>query len=81
MNNKLLKAGKYPGFGRLTSKPGVYWCKLYPELKKAKPEHADYRGILQLTGSKALVLVCTRRRLARSPARKDHSNLKPDVIP
>jgi hypothetical protein len=56
MNDKLLK-GTHPGFNHLKSKPGVYRCKLYPETRKAKPEHADYRGILQLTGSKALVLV------------------------
>jgi len=57
MNDKLLKPGTHPGFNHLTSQPGVYRCRLNPELNKVRPEHADYRGVLQLTGSKALIFV------------------------
>jgi hypothetical protein len=57
MNDKLLKPGQHSGFSHLTSKPGFYRCRLGPELRKAKPEHADYKGILPLSGCKALILV------------------------
>ena len=53
----LLPPGPHPGFANLKSQPGVYRCKLRPELAKRDPRHADYRGILPLTGSKASVLV------------------------
>ena len=49
--------GTHPGFDHLKSQPGVYRCRLRQELDKRDPRHADYRGILQLTGSKALVLI------------------------
>jgi hypothetical protein len=52
-----LPPGKYPGFSNLPAKPGVYRCKLWPELEKRDPNHADYKGVLQLTGSKASVLI------------------------
>jgi hypothetical protein len=49
--------GKYPGFSKLPAKTGVYRCRLKPELNKRDPKHADFRGILELTGSKASVLI------------------------
>jgi hypothetical protein len=52
-----LPAGKYPGFSNLPSKTGVYRCKLFHQATKSDPGYADYRGVLQLTGSKASVLV------------------------
>lgn len=52
-----LPPSKYPGFEHLKAKPGVYRCRLRPELNKRRPEHADYRGVLQLTGSKASILL------------------------
>jgi hypothetical protein len=52
-----LGAGKYSGFSNLTAKPGVYRCKVWPQTNKRDPQHADYKGVLQLTGSKASVLV------------------------
>jgi hypothetical protein len=54
-----LPPGPHPGFSNLKAQPGVYRCKLQPELNKRDPKHADYRGILQLTGSRALILVWT----------------------
>jgi hypothetical protein len=54
---KILPAGPHPGFRDLKSEVGVYRCCLRPERDKKKPEHADYRGILQLTGSRCLILV------------------------
>jgi hypothetical protein len=48
----LLPPGPHRGFGSLKSQPGVYRCRLRPELNKAKPEHADYSGLLQLDGGK-----------------------------
>ena len=57
MNDKLLKPGSHPGFNHLKSQSGVYRCRLSPELHKRRPEHSDYKGILQLTGSKALILI------------------------
>ena len=53
----LLAPGPHPGFENLKSKPGVYRCRLRPETNKRNPTHADYRGILQLTGSKASILI------------------------
>jgi hypothetical protein len=52
-----LPPGEYPGFRHLKSQPGVYRCKLHFQADKADPGHADYKGVLQLTGSKASVLV------------------------
>ena len=48
----LLPLGPHPRFAKLKSKPGVFRCRLRPEFNKAKPEHADYSGILQLDGGK-----------------------------
>jgi len=56
-NPTVLPPGKYPGFSNLKAKPGVYRCKLRPVTEKRDPGHADYSGILQLTGSKANVLI------------------------
>jgi hypothetical protein len=50
--SNLLPPGPHSGFGKLKSQPGVFRCKLRPELNEAKPEHADYSGILQLDGGK-----------------------------
>jgi hypothetical protein len=47
-----LPLGIHPGFGKLKSQPNVFRCKLRPELNKAKPEHSDYSGLLQLDGGK-----------------------------
>jgi hypothetical protein len=44
--------GPHPGFGKLKAKPGVFRCKLRPELNKKDPKHADYSGVLQLDGGK-----------------------------
>ena len=52
---RLLPKGKHPGFSKLKSQAGVYRCRLFPDLKKRNPDHSDYRGILQLTGSKAVI--------------------------
>jgi hypothetical protein len=52
-----LPTGSHPGFSHLKSQPGVYRCRLRPELAKRDPRHADYKGILPLTGSKALILL------------------------
>jgi hypothetical protein len=54
---RLLPPGPHPGFANLPAKAGVYRCRLRPELNKRDPKHADYRGVLPLTGSKALVLI------------------------
>jgi hypothetical protein len=54
---RLLPRGPHPGFENLKSKPGVYRCRLRPELAKRDPRHADYRGVLPLTGSNALILL------------------------
>jgi hypothetical protein len=53
----LLPKGLHPGFENLQPKPGVYRCKLYPDTKKKDPNHADYKGVLHLTGSKASILL------------------------
>jgi hypothetical protein len=52
-----LGKGPHPGFKELKSQVGVYLCCLRPERDKKKPEHADYRGMLELTGSRCLILV------------------------
>jgi hypothetical protein len=52
-----LPPGKYPGFEKLPAQPGVYRTKLWHQTEKRDPGYADYKGILQLTGSKALILV------------------------
>jgi hypothetical protein len=57
MKPNLLKPGPHPGFENLKSQPGVYRTRLRAETAKRDPRHADYKGVLQLTGSKALVLV------------------------
>jgi hypothetical protein len=56
-NAPKLGAGKYPGYSNLPAKPGVYRCKVWPQTDKRDPQHADYKGVLQLTGSKASVLI------------------------
>jgi hypothetical protein len=56
-NPEGLQPGSHPGFSNLTSRLGVYRCKLHPVANKADPKHADYAGVLPLTGSKASVLV------------------------
>src|SRR6516164_941215 len=56
-NPRLLQSGQHPGFENLKSKLGVYRCRLRPELAKRDPRHADYKGVLPLTGSKALILL------------------------
>jgi len=56
-NPRLLPSGQHPGFENLKSKPGVYRCRLRPELAKRDPRHADYKGVSPLTGSKALILL------------------------
>lgn len=54
----LLPAGQHPGLGKLVSKPGVYRTKLRADVAKEKPEHADYKGLLQFEGGrKASVLL------------------------
>jgi len=52
-----LPAGKFPGFGHLKTQSGVYRCKLHFQANKSDPGHADYKGVLHLTGSKASVLI------------------------
>ena len=52
-----LPPGKYPGFEKLPAKSGVYRCKLWYQAEKREPGYADYKCVLQLTGSKALILV------------------------
>jgi hypothetical protein len=58
MKATTLAPGPHPGFGKLTSKPGVFRARLRPVSSKTKPEHADYCGVLQLAGGKkAFVLL------------------------
>ena len=52
-----LPPGKHPGFSNLPSKSGVYRCKLHFQANKLDSGHADFKGVLQLSGSKASVLV------------------------
>jgi hypothetical protein len=52
-----LPPGKYPGFGHLKNQPGVYRCKLFFQTVKRDPQHADFKGVLPLSGSKASVLI------------------------
>ncbi len=52
-----LPPGRFPGFSNLPSKAGVYRCKLHHQTEKSDPAHADFKGVLYLTGSKASVLV------------------------
>jgi hypothetical protein len=49
--------GQYRGFSQLKSQPGVYRCKLFHQAEKRDPGHADYKGVLPLTGSKALIFI------------------------
>lgn len=55
--SRKLPPGQHPGFAKLPAKVGVYRCKLYYQATKAEPSHADYKGILELTNSRAWVLV------------------------
>ena len=48
----ILPPGPHPGFAKLKSQPGVWRCKLRPCTDKKIPEHADYRGVLQMGGGK-----------------------------
>ena len=52
-----LPAGVHPGFDKLPSEVGVYRCKLLQVTRKRDPKHADYSGVLQLTGSKARIFI------------------------
>ena len=52
-----LPKGQHPGFANVKAKPGVYRCKLWPATSKRDPKHADFKGVLQLTGSKASVMI------------------------
>jgi hypothetical protein len=61
MNPNCLPPGVHPGFQHLKSKPGVYRCTLRAVRNKTNPDHADYTGILELTNSKAWVLVWSHR--------------------
>jgi hypothetical protein len=54
---KTFPKGQHPGFENVKAKPGVYRCKLWPATSKRDPKHADYKGVLQLTGSKASILL------------------------
>jgi hypothetical protein len=54
---KQLPRGNHPGFSNLKSQPGVYRCKLWPDINKRDPNQADYKGVLPLTGSKASILI------------------------
>jgi len=54
---KKLPQGQHPGFQNLKAQAAVYRCKLWQVINKRDPNHADYKGVLQLTGSKASVLV------------------------
>jgi hypothetical protein len=56
-NAHVLQPGKHPGFNYLKAKPGVYRCKLRPDLAKSNPDHSDYKGVLLLTGCKCHVNV------------------------
>ena len=58
MKPNTLPLGQHPGFSKLKSQKNVFRAKLRPQLNKAKSEHADYHGILQLDGGKkALVFL------------------------
>lgn len=48
----LLPVGTHPGIPQL-EQPGVFRCELKPVTKKKKPEHADYAGVLPLSGGTA----------------------------
>jgi hypothetical protein len=52
-----LPPGVHPGFDKLPSEVGVYRCRLLRVIRKRDPKHADFTGILQLTGSKARIFV------------------------
>ena len=56
-STRTLPPGAHPGLKKLKSQSGVYRGLLRPVIKKRKPEHADYSGVLPLTGSKARVFV------------------------
>jgi hypothetical protein len=58
---KKLPQGQHPGFQNLKAQLGVYRCKLWPDADKRDPNHADYKGVLQLTGSKASILIWVHR--------------------
>jgi hypothetical protein len=69
-----LGAGPHLGFQNLRSQPGVYRCRLRPELSKRDPCHADYKGVLLLTGFQGLnPFVGPPRRVIRPASRKNHA--------
>ena len=50
-NQTQYPAGRYgSGIRQIKSQPGVFRCKLWPATDKKLPEHADYRGVLQMSG-------------------------------
>jgi hypothetical protein len=54
----LLPAGNHPGFARHKSQTGCFPLQVGPETSKKRPEYADYREILQLSGGeRAFVLL------------------------
>ena len=58
MKPNTVPIGPHPhrGFGQLPSRPDIFRCKLRPEASKARPEYADYAGVLNMdSGRKALV--------------------------
>ena len=57
MTGGKLPPGTHPGFQNLKQQPGVNRCRLWPVVNKRDPKHADYKGVLQLSGSKAPVLI------------------------
>jgi hypothetical protein len=52
-----LPSGQHPGFSQLKSQPGVYRCVLRAVTNKKSAKHADYAGVLPLTGSQARILL------------------------
>jgi hypothetical protein len=57
LTGEKLQPGTHPGFEHLKSQTGVYRCRLRRVTNKRNPQHADYKGVLQLIGSKASVLI------------------------
>jgi hypothetical protein len=79
-----LPPGKYPGFSNLKSQAGVYRCKLHFQADKSDPGHADYKGVLHLTGSRASVLIWVHAdgslglRLEKIENRRKNAGGRPD---
>jgi len=79
-----LPLGNFPGFSNLKSQAGVYRCKLHFQADKSDPGHADYKGILYLTGSKASVLIWVHAdgslglRLEKIEDRRKNAGGRPD---